>query len=381
MVMSVWEGVSTNNNARAAADEVTKSWPQQGFAANTVIIVFASTQQNPHEIAQYFYEKYPQCLVIGCTTSGEHLSGNHYNGSVVATAFTDPSIQWGVGLVQGLSSFSDEQAYQLGDQLFAKIGVKREDVDPQKYFGLMFIDGMMAKEETVTAHLADAIEGIPLIGGSAGDDLQFKETYVFYQGKAYRDAAIVVLAKAERPFYIFKHQHFTSSKIKLTITKADVAARRVYEINGYPAAQAYARALGVKREELKGDVTFLHPVVFSCNQKLYVRSIQQVFDDDSMTFYCAIEEGMVLEVGGHHDIEQSLQEEFNTLIQQYGGAQFFLGYNCILRALETTSLKKHDQLGESFRKVSQHSICFDTYGEQINGLHMNQTLVGIAFPA
>jgi hypothetical protein len=55
------------------------------------------------------------------------------------------------------------------------------------------------------------------------------------------------------------------------------------------------------------------------------------------------------------------------------------GFNCILRALETSNEEKHEALGKTLRKFSPHYIAFDTYGEQLNGLHINQTFVAVAF--
>ena len=33
----------------------------------------------------------------------------------------------------------------------------------------------------------------------------------------------------------------------------------------------------------------------------------------------------------------------------------------------------------SLNETAEHIIGFDTYGEQLNGLHINQTLVGVGF--
>ena len=138
--------------------------------------------------------------------------------------------------------------------------------------------------------MAEALEGIPLLGGSAGDDLKFEQTNVFYAGEALTSVAVFVLAEATTPFTILKHQHFLTTPVSVVVTKADVAHRRVYEIDGDRALDAYARALRMPVADITADVTFLHPPTFLCGHQLYVRSIQCVEADGSLIFYCGIEE-------------------------------------------------------------------------------------------
>jgi len=162
------------------------------------------------------------------------------------------------------------------------------------------------------------------------------------------------------------------------VTRVDPATRRVYEFDGYPALEAYARVLGLTPAEVTNEVTFMNPVTFRCNNEIYVRSIQKIEEDGSITFYCAVEEGMVLEVGGHREMETEFINTFSQLKSELGDIEFILGYNCILRALEAEQRELHDELGAILSATANHVIGFDTYGEQLNGLHINQTLVALA---
>ncbi|MBV1858041.1 MAG: FIST C-terminal domain-containing protein, partial [Nannocystaceae bacterium] len=220
-------------------------------------------------------------------------------------------------------------------------------------------------------------------GGSAGDDLAFVRTSVICNGTAAEDRATVVLARSRGTrFKVLKHQHFTTESKLLAVTRADTAQRIIYELDGYPAAEAYARAIGVKVEDLGGAESFMHPFTFSCDGELYVRSFLSADDEDgSMKFYCAVEEGMVLQIGAHQDMKSSLDEDLSSLGEGTGKVDFMLNFNCVLRALEATNGEKWEALGESVCAVAKSSIGFDTYGEQLNGLHINQTLVAVAFSA
>ena len=81
---------------------------------------------------------------------------------------------------------------------------------------------------------------------------------------------------------------------RLVITEADPQNRRVIEIDSEPAAQAYANILGLKTEDLNPMAFSKYPVILQIGGKHYVRSIQKVNEDGSLSFYCAIDNGLVL---------------------------------------------------------------------------------------
>lgn len=370
--MKVHQGRSFACTTEDAVGEAVGDWPEADLE---LLIVFCSSKQDAGGVAADLAKRFPGVPMAGCTTAGEHLSGQHSNGSLVVVGITDSGIRWATTVAKRITAFDADAAKAAVSGLFAALEIDTETFDPSELFCLNFIDGLTLAEEGVATLMADALEGVQFLGGSAGDDLQFKQTEVIHDGGAYSDAAVFVLGHSKRPFKIIKHQHFTTTDRSLVITKADPAKRVVYEIDGYPAAEAYARALGIERSALTGEVAFLKPITFQCNNEVWVRSVQAINDDDSIAFYCAIEEGMVLDVGAHEDMEGALAREFDSL----ENVDFVIAFNCILRALEATGGEKHEALGKIFDAHSCASIGFDTYGEQLGGLHINQTLVAIAF--
>jgi hypothetical protein len=373
--MHTLEGTSAKTDGAAAVAEATELWeetPQMLFA-------FCSSSQDADEVARALAERYPGVPMAGCSTAGEHLSGVHSQGALVVAGLCDTGVDWVVDSFEGLGELDDAAGQEFANRLFERHGTDAESIEPNDFVALLFVDGLSLAEERVSAALAGGLAGVPLAGGSAGDDLAFKKTTVICNGTAKDDRAVIVLARSRgTKFRVVKHQHFTVEPQMLAVTKADTAKRRVDELDGYPAAEAYARALGIELATLDGDASFLHPVTFSCDGEIYVRSIQSVNEDGSLSFYCAIEEGMVLQLGSHHDMKTALDDDLECLSS---GVDFLLGFNCVLRALEATGGNRWDELGDSVRSVSKSSIGFDTYGEQLNGLHINQTLVAVAFSA
>ena len=235
------------------------------------------------------------------------------------------------------------------------------------------------REEPVVRTLKNVLGRISLVGGSAGDDFKFIRTWVFHDGAFHTDSAVLILATTTLPFKAFKTQHFVSDAERLVVTEADPVRRTVAEINGLPAAEEYARLVCLNQEELTALHFATSPVVVVIDGTDYVRSIQKANADGSLTFFCAIDEGLVLRVAHGKDLLENLNKAFDTVRAEIGPPQLVLTCDCILRNLEITKNGLKDAAGEVFRK--NNAVGFSTYGEQYGGVHVNQTLTGIAFGA
>lgn len=109
----------------------------------------------------------------------------------------------------------------------------------------------------------------------------------------------------------------------------------------------------------------------------YVRSIQKANADGSLTFYCAIETGLVLRVAHGVNLVANLEQTFDAIRTEIGSTQLVLGCDCILRNLEVSKNGLKDRAMEIFQR--NNTIGFSSYGEQFRGIHNNQTFTGCAF--
>ena len=225
-------------------------------------------------------------------------------------------------------------------------------------------------------HCSMQLGKIPLFGGSAGDDLRFAKTGVYSDGRFHSDSAALILINTSLPFRIFKTQHFVSTDERLVVTEADTTRRIVKEINGLPAAEEYARLVGVDVQKLNPMRFAASPVVVMIDGTDYVRSIQKANADGSLTFFCAIEEGLVLRVAHGVDLVNNLEQTFDKIRAEIGPPRLVFGCDCILRNLEISQNGLKDRVGEIFRH--NNTIGFSSYGEQFHGVHINQTLTGVA---
>jgi hypothetical protein len=84
----------------------------------------------------------------------------------------------------------------------------------------------------------------------------------------------------------------------------------------------------------------------------------------------------VLRVAKGVDLIENLENAFEQIHAEIGPPQLIFGCDCILRNLEITHSNIKDKVSEIFQK--NNTVGFSTYGEQFGGVHVNQTLTGIA---
>jgi hypothetical protein len=342
------------------------------------VIFFCSSRYELDRLGGALNARFPCCL-IGCTTAGEITSTGYHEGSLTGVSLggdTSPgTLTVNSRLISPLSKFSNAEAEAMAGSIRKDLEFS-STVDKDKMFGLLLVDGMSMLEETTIALIHRQFQSISIIGGSAGDDLKFKNTQVYWDGHFISDAAVFTLIETTLPFHIFRTQHFQPTDKKLVITEADPDHRRVFEINGESAAQAYAEILGLETRQLNPMVFSSHPVMLKIGGEYYVRSIQKVNEDDSLSFYCAIDNGLVLTVAEGIDLVQNLKQQLSEIERHIPNPRLILGCDCILRRLEAQEKKIADDVRKALE--CHNFVGFSTYGEQFNAIHVNQTLTGVA---
>ncbi len=377
--IEVVKGYSLQKDGEAAVEEAIAGWSIQQRENIRFLLIYYSTQQSAELISLALKTHFPNTPSAGCSTAGEFLDAQRSEGALVVIGICSPDIHWQVGVIDQLQQFDPLQTRGLLEQLASGFGKSLDQLQPTHHFALVLQDGLSMKEEIVTAALASELGEIPLLGGSAGDDLQFEHTSQIANGAHYSNAAVVVLVESDLPFAIIKDQHYEPSNEMVVVTDAEVDKRRVNMLDSRPAAEVYAEMVGVPYSEL-GEFDFgRSPLIYSENGENYVRSIQQIEQDGSLTFYCAIEEGMLLELGKRAHPLESLQSTLSGLEHTLGQIDLLLLFSCILCKTETHFANERQEWGKILHNASPNVIGFDTYGEQLNGLHINQTLVAVGF--
>jgi hypothetical protein len=359
--------------AHEAAADIARQLPSEGLA---MVLVFLSPYYDPHEFVAEIASVLGSVPVFGCTTAGELSPDGWGDNSVVALGFAAADFSIVARPLPDLGNFRVEDGRRICTELRHESARCSPDAEGQNCFGLLLIDGLCRREEAVMSAIYASLDNIPVVGGSAGDGLRFEKTWVFYDGQAHSDAAILILLKTALPFRLFKCDNFEPTTTKMVVTEADVERRVVKEINAEPAAEEYSRAVGIMDTKLDAFSFASHPVLVRVGGAYYARSIQQMNPDGSLSFFCAIDEGMVLTAAQPRNPIGAMHDLFAETRDEIGDVSIYIGFECVLRRLDAEQHQFARDMSELYR--NNNVVGFHTYGEQYRSMHVNQTLTGVA---
>jgi len=340
------------------------------------IVFFCSAKYDLNELEAALNVHLEGINVSGCTTAGEISPDGYSQGSITAIGFPSSDFAVSVGCVKDLSSFSPSDARSLIDTLRDECEQQRQVPISQGCFAITLIDGLSIQEEQFLVQLNAALGSCPNFGGSAGDDINLASTHVFHRGKFYQDAAIVLMFSTAFEFEVFSTHHCIPTNAKLVVTDADVASRTVTELDADSPAQVYSHAVGIELESTCPAQFALHPLAVKLGDDYFIRSIQRVEPKNALKFFCAVEAGIVLNVMERTDLIANIEDQYAKLVSRLGEPQLIIGFDCFLRRLEAEALEIDEQVSSLFVKLG--IVGMNTYGEQHQGMHINQTLTGVA---
>jgi len=311
--------------------------------------------------------------VFGCSTAGQITPEGYSSDTLLLLAFPKTHFRCASVLIEPLRPFS-----------FSAIAATAQMREMQfqhtagwQRLALLFTDGLSKQEDLLVSTLETVLPDIPVFGGSAGDGLDFDETFVLQGGRFHKNAAVLLIIETALGFEGVSFDHFQPTEKQLIITGADPEDRLVFEINGAQAAQEYARLVGCAREALSPRIFAENPILVHHKGRYFVRAISDATEDDALSFMAAIDDGVIMTLGRGKEMIATLRAGLDFGIRQGEAPDFILGFDCVLRRLEVEQRQLSRKVSEIFREA--RVLGFNTYGEQHCGVHMNQTFVGVAF--
>lgn len=346
---------------------------------------FSRSRHDGDELARALEAAAPALLVVGCSTSGEVTPDGLQNGGVIAVLLPAEHFDAHASLLERID--------RLGmDDIARHAAAARAEADAATFaagagtgaptgaadsFALALMDGMTFAEEATTAALQRGLDDIGLIGGSAGDDLCFRTTDQLYGGRAHQRAAVLVIVRSRLPFRLFTDNNFVPTDVKLVVTRADVDRRVVHEFDAEPAAEAYAAAIGLHPDRLDPTRFAAHALVLRIGGEHYCRSIRHVNGDGSLSFFCAVDNGLVLTVARSVGMVTASRSMLDGIEADMGSIDCVVGFDCVYRKLDAAARGVTGRMEALLRE--RRFVGFNTYGEQFRSMHVNQTFTGVAF--
>lgn len=360
---------SQETSSAAAAQDLCR---QLENADPTLVVVFSGYNHDGASLTGRLHEQFPRAEVVGCSTAGEYINQRHSNNGVAVLALPDTKVAKCAAALVDCTGKGMKAWPAALDQLSSRMGTPLRDLDDSNHVGLILVDGAHAQEEMHNAQLGNAAPFLSFVGGSAADNLAFKETFVFHNGRVTNEGAVVVVARMAVPFMSTRICHFCSTGKTFRVTRA--SHRVIQELDGKPAAQVYAQALGISADALRFEMFFPNPLGLVIDGEAWPRSPNGV-EGTGLRLACSVAEGSevhLLKRGA--DLLDHTSAKLADATRKLGGpVGAALLFNCAYRRLEMDQQQLHDKFVTS---LTFPAAGFHTFGESLIG-HVNQTLTAL----
>lgn len=206
-----------------------------------LVFVFGDTEviKKPQTF-EILREKFPKARILGSSSSGNILGKEISSSALVATAVLFESSR--VELY--CADLKEETSLQ---ELSADLASKLTKEGLKHVFVLS--DGLRVNGSELVRGINDALYGVSVTGGLAGDGARFLETYVVCDAAA-KESQVAVLGFYGENLRIGTgcFGGWSEFGVQRTITKSK--GNILYEIDGEPALELYKRYLGEYASEL-----------------------------------------------------------------------------------------------------------------------------------
>jgi hypothetical protein len=343
-----------------------------------LLLYFSTSQADFAGIAAALAERYPGVPSAGCTTCGE-VGPAGFTTRGVSLAVLHAPARAAVTLVEDLSALRFEQGSEVLTRLAAALELRPFQLHPARHALLTFTDGLSGAEEVLIASLSEQVPGIPLVGGSAGDDFRFERTFAGAQGRVASNAAAVVLLEPNAPFHPFHLHHYQPTERDTVVTDAEPSRRIVRRLDGFAATRVLADLLEISERRLHADpravVERLAPVFgFRAAGTLHLRSVMNI-DGSALLMGGAVEVGTILQQMRAGDLIAQTQQGVRRALGALARPAGMLLFNCGGRMWEATAQGRVAELADAM--MTGMAAGFTTYGEQFGPLQVNHTLTGL----
>jgi hypothetical protein len=361
------------SRARDARTAVAEALAAVELSETCFIIALLPGGLTPCDVAREMEAAARGVPVFGCTTAGTITPSGYDDEALLLLAFPREHFRCSSLLISPLYPMSVKG---IAAEVRAHAARFRRTAGWNR-LALIFADGVSKQEDLLVATLEAALGEVPVFGGSAGDSLEFRETFVLHGGQVHGNAALLLLLETDLKFQGLGFDHFLPTDQQMVITDALPEERLVLEINGAPAALEYARVVGCPVDCLSPQVFAENPMLVRQNENYHVRAIHGTQEAHALSFLGAIDDGLIMTLGRGKEVIETLEAGLDVCDTRGHAPDFVLGFDCVLRRLEIEQKQLGAQVSGIFRE--RRVFGFNTYGEQHCGVHVNQTFVGVAF--
>lgn len=383
-------GVSLKTNSKEAGIDACEN-ALNGASDPSLIIVFSSVKKDQQEVIAGVREVSKNVPLIGCSSAGEITNEGVYDGSVAVMAIESDQMK----VVLGSGGPVKAGAKNAGSKLAESI--KSQYFLDSKYV-LFLTDVLRGNGSDVVRGIKDVLgKNYFIIGGAAGDDFLFKETFQYLNDKVLSSSVVGAGISGNVVLGVGVRHGWTPIGIPFKVTKSNGAV--LEELDGKPALSIYEDYFGKKAEEIKKEplarmaITYPLGMDVEGNSELLIRDPITVDDKGAITCAAEIPIGseIRLMIGSKEDAIEAAKDAAMQAKEQLKGREVKAAiiFDCIARK----KLFGRDAFDEikAIKSVLGENVPilgFYTYGEiaplggnvsQCNSSFHNETSVILAF--
>jgi hypothetical protein len=330
---------------------------KNGFSPD-VAFVFASARQGIHEISKAF-KKY-DIHVVGSSSGGNILADKSDN-----VIYEDSIV---ISLVEMEKSYYSYLTVKRGDLSDFEFGKKIGTWGSGKFKNphiIIVASGLDLNGQHLVEGIIDtAGQNITMFGGLAGDDIRFKQSYVFSGQEVMENGAI---ALAFDPAHIDIHGLAFSGWVglgkDLTITSAE--SNIVYSIDNQPALEVYKKYLSVEDTDLPA-IGVEYPLLLKRDDNTYaLRGMMGVDrENKALIFAGTVPQNSIVSLSSSPGFEviDRTKEKIDQFYESHPNADMILLFSCMARHLALGPVIT-EEISYPVEKWKVPVSGFFTYGE------------------
>jgi len=252
--LNVGVGSSGERDSFSAGREaIENAFKELGSTEADALIVFGAPKFDQQKLLDGITSLSKDTLMIGGTTAGEISTKGLSTNSVVIMALKSNTIKFSTGLGENVSKNE-----KMAGAKAAKEALKKMQLKVAKTF-IMVPEGLkgdgLAIIEGVKSVLGEKFE---IVGGSAGDEGDFKKTFQYYNGKVYQNAVPGLLIGGDIKTATGVRSGWEAIGTTMTCTKA--TGMLVQKFDDKPALDVYKEYLGEEISKKLPAVALEYPI-------------------------------------------------------------------------------------------------------------------------
>ena len=306
-----------------------------GGESPALVLVFTMPHYDLHQLLAGIRSVTGSAQLAGATGSGEMLR-DHYMGfgaGVAVMALTAGGYRFGIASAPHIHGNLIPAGQQIARESKAKAG-------PSPHSAMILLADCMAGDLQQLFNGVYKVTGptTAIVGGAAGDELQFKACFVFHNDAVIEQGAVAVWIASDKPLNVATRHGWDPVGVPLLVTRSQ--GTEILELGGRPAAEAYEEQLGVAPGQLTPanfwDTSMYHPFgILQMDGSTIIRVARTKTPTGSLLI-----QGCVPPAGGAVQVMEGSADSLLAVVDEVGRealarnpeAGAVLAFSCAMRA-------------------------------------------------